>query len=61
MNIDTRSAWDDNKIEIAKPGPIIKLSTDFDKKVKAANKIKNKYLKKRLGKETHKIEHRQIG
>ena len=28
---------------------IIKLSTDFDKKVKAANKIKNKYIKKKIG------------
>ena len=32
-----------------RPGPIIKLSTDFDKKVKAAKKIKNKYLKKKIG------------
>ena len=44
INIDTTSTWDQNKTEVARPGPIIKLSTDFDKKVKAANKIKNKYL-----------------
>ena len=40
---------DQNKTEVARPGPIIKLSTDFDKKVKAAKKIKNKYLKKKIG------------
>ena len=49
INIDTTSAWDQNKTEVARPGPIIKLSTDFDKKVKAAKKIKNKYLKKKIG------------
>ena len=32
-----------------RPGPIIKLSTDFDKKVTKAKKIKNKYLKKKIG------------
>ena len=32
INIDTTSAWDQNKTEVARPGPIIKLSTDFDKK-----------------------------
>ena len=47
-NIDT-SAWDDKKSTAAKPGAIFKLSTDYNKKVKAANKIKNKYLKKRIG------------
>ena len=36
INIDTTSAWDQNKTEVARPGPIIKLSTDFDKKVRAA-------------------------
>ena len=45
--IDTTSAWDENKTEIAKPGPIYKISTDYNKKVKAANKIKNKYFKKK--------------
>ena len=47
--IDTTSAWDQNKTEVAKPGPVIKLSTDYDKKVKAAKKIKNKYIKKTIG------------
>ena len=44
--IDATSAWDENKTEIAKPGPIYKISTDYNKKVKTANKIKNKYFKK---------------
>ena len=48
-NIDTTSAWDDKKSAAAKPGAIFKLSTDYNKKVKAANKIKNKYLKKKIG------------
>ena len=39
--IDTTSAWFQNKATITKPGPIIKLSTDFNRKVKAATK-KNK-------------------
>ena len=47
VEINTTSAWDQNKSGIAKPGPIIKLSTDHDRKVKAAKKIKNKYLKKK--------------
>ena len=33
----------------AKPGAVIKLSTNYNKKIKAANKIKNKYLKKKIG------------
>ena len=45
--IDTTSAWDQNKTDIAKPGPIIKLSTDYDRKVKVAKKI-NKYLRKKI-------------
>ena len=55
-NIDT-SAWDDKKSTAAKAGAIFKLSTDYNKKVKAANKIKNKYLKKRIGnrKKSNKI------
>ena len=48
-NIDTTSAWDDNKSTAAKPGQIFKLSTDYNKKIRAANKIKNKYLKKKIG------------
>ena len=47
VEINTTSAWDQNKSGIAKPGPIIKLSTDYHRKVKAAKKIKNKYLKKK--------------
>ena len=47
--IDTTTAWDPNQTEAAKPGPIIKLSTDYNKKIKAANKIKNKYLRKKIG------------
>ena len=47
-NIDTSSAWDDKKSTAAKPGAIFKLSTDYNKKVKAASKIKNKYLKKKI-------------
>ena len=46
---DTTSAWDDNKSMAAKPGQIFKLSTAYNKKVRAANKIKNKYLKKKIG------------
>ena len=46
---DTTSAWDDNKSTAAKPGQIFKLLTDYNKKVRAANKIKNKYLKKKIG------------
>ena len=46
--IDTTSAWDSNKTEIAKPGPTIKLPTDYNRKVKVAKKIKN-YLRKKVG------------
>ena len=45
-NIDLTSAWDAKKTTITRPGPIYKLSTDYNQKVKAANKIKNKYFKK---------------
>ena len=48
------------KIEISKPGPIIKLSTDYDRKVKVAKKIKNKYLRKRIGQKTVRIMHQKI-
>ena len=48
-NIDLTSAWDTKKATIARPGPIYKLSTDYNQKVKAANKIKNKYLEKTIG------------
>ena len=34
------------KTTISKPGPVLKLSTDYNRKVEVANKIKNKYRKK---------------
>ena len=55
-NIDTTSAWDNNKSTAAKPGSIFKLSTDNNKKIRAANKIKNKYLKKKWGREKNQIK-----
>ena len=61
ITIDTTNALDQNKTEIARPGPIYKLSTDFDRKVKAANKIKKKYLRKKSDKGTHKIKFLQNG
>ena len=60
-NIDTTSAMDDKKSTPAKPGAIFKLSTDYNKKVRAANKIKNKYLKKKLGREKNQIKFLQNG
>ena len=48
-DIDLTSAWDSKKTKIARSGPIYKLSTDYNQKVKAANKIKNKYLRKTIG------------
>ena len=48
IDIDTASAWDQNKTEIASPGPIIKLHTDYDRKVKVAKKVKNEYLEKKI-------------
>ena len=48
IDIDTTSAWDQNKTEIASTGPIIKLPTDRDRKVKVAKKVKNEYLKKKI-------------
>ena len=47
INIDVTDAWDENKTTVSKPGPIYKLSTDYEKKLKAANKTKNKYLRKK--------------
>ena len=49
ITIDTTNAWDQNKTEIARAGPAYKLSTDIDRKLKAANKIKKKYLRKKIG------------
>ena len=60
-NIDTTSAMDDKKSTPAKPGAIFKLSTDYNKKVRAANKIKNKYLKKKSGREKNQIKFLQNG
>ena len=60
-NIDTTSAMDDKKSTPAKPGAIFKLSTDYNKKVRAANKIKNKYLKKKMGREKNQIKFLQNG
>ena len=37
------------KTTISKPGPVLKFSTDYNRKVKVANKIKNKYRKKIIG------------
>ena len=56
-NMNSSSAWGDKKSTAAKSGAIFKLSTDYNNKVKAANKMKNKYLKKRIGnsKKSNKI------
>ena len=47
-NIDTTNAWDPKKPTTAKPGAVINLSTDYNKKIKAENKMKNKYLRKKV-------------
>ena len=44
--IDTTSVWDKKNTTIKKPRPVLKLSIDYNRKVKVANKIKNKYRKK---------------
>ena len=47
--------WDSKKkAQISKPGSIVKLSTDYNKKVKAATKIKNEYLRKKIGQRNKK-------
>ena len=46
--IDTTSAWDNNKTTVSKPGPIYNLLTDYNKKIRAAKKIKINILKKEL-------------
>ena len=46
--IDTTSAWDNNKTTVLKPGPIYNLLTDYNKKIRAAKKIKINILKKEL-------------
>ena len=45
--IDTTSAWDQKKTTITRSGLVLKLSTDYNRKIKVANKIKNKYRKKK--------------
>ena len=47
--IDTTSVWDKKNTTIKKPRPVLKLSIDYNRKVKVANKIKNKYQKKIIG------------
>ena len=47
--IDTTSAWDQKKTTITRSGLVLKLSTDYNRKIKVANKIKNKYRKKNIG------------
>ena len=42
------------KTTITRPGLTYKLSIDYNQKVKAANKIKNKYLKKTIGQKNKK-------
>ena len=49
IEIDTTNAWDWKTTSVAKPGEISKLSTDYNRKLKVANKIKNKYLRKKIG------------
>ena len=44
--IDTTSAWDPKQTKITNPGPIVKLSADYNEKDKAATKIKKKTKKK---------------
>ena len=52
VNIDLTAAWDPKQTTISADygKPKIKLSTDFNKKVRAANKIKKKYLRKKIDK-----------
>ena len=53
VDIDLTAAWDPKQTTISADygKPKIKLSTDFNKKVRAANKIKKKYLRKKLATE----------
>ena len=44
--IDTTSAWDSEKTQITRPGPVIRLSTDYNKKVKTAKKNRKQISKK---------------
>ena len=54
IEIDTTNAWDQNKTVIAKPGPIIKFSTDYDRKVKAAKKNKKQVFQTKNRSDKHK-------
>ena len=47
--VERISAWDPKQTTTSNPGPITKIATDYNRKVKAANKIKNKYLRKTIG------------
>ena len=50
------------KTKISKPGPKIKLLLDYNKKLRATNKIKNQNnKKKKLVKETREIMYQQNG
>ena len=49
IEIDKTNAWDSKKTSVAKPDEIFKLSADYNRKLKAANKIKNKIFKKKIG------------
>ena len=54
VEIDTTSVWDQNKIDIAKAGPKIKLSTNYNRKVKAAKKNKKKQVSQKKKKKKKK-------
>ena len=53
IEIDATDACVENKTHIQRPGPTYKLSTDYERKVRAVNKIKNKYLRKKVGQRKH--------
>ena len=56
VDIDLTSAWDPKETTVADPRkPIIKLSTDYNKKVKVANKTKNKCKRKTIGQRNNKV------
>ena len=53
INIDATSEWDQNKTEIARPGPIIKLSIDFHRKQKGSKKNKKQVFQKENRSDKH--------
>ena len=55
--IDTTSAWDNNKTTVSKLGPIYNLLTDYNKKIRAAKKIKINIFKKELVVEKKQIKY----